>query len=169
MSYALQYGKIQESTFSKSGKEIKEKMESLAINCKSAIDKIKKEKSELVTEIGCMPTESLDRWDKRGVGEYADEIKKFHYSMTYYNETQGTNDGNAFASVDFSSGDSKAKAVVTHATSKEMAENARKYNRMVHECLEKCRDLFTLMTFKRNLKDKEKYKLSAKELIILGF
>lgn len=76
--------------------------------------------------------------------------------MTYFRETSGTNNTGAMAPVDFTSSEQISQQ--DYATSVKQAKLCQEYNRMVYDCIEKYKDLNSIMTYKRNLEDKTKYK-----------
>jgi len=167
ISESLRNGEIQKSTFKKTGSEIKKKMEMLSISLNSEIEILKSKKSEYSKSIGVDPTESLDRWDSRGLDEsVASTIKIYPYQMRYYSETKGTNDSQVHSPIDFSK---EGEVSTVSASSKEIAKLAQSYNEACRLIVSKLVDLTSLSTFKRNLEDKKIYSLNSNELIILGF
>ena len=151
LSNALDYGGISKGSFTKSGKEIKSKLEELVKTIKAKIVELDTERDSLMEEIGEEPTEKLYDHEMGGLLDSCD-LKKFPYEKTY-------------------SSSSEQKVMITNVNDQEVnpQEAMRNYNRNVSKTVDCMRDVSTAEVFMRNLDEKKKYELNLRELKELNF
>jgi len=141
--------------FTKSGKEIKEKLASVNVRIQSKANTHLAKMQENLTASGKTPTEPLDEWELRGLEDDNVEYKKFPYNCTYVDTPMASE----ARSID------QSGITVT----KEVANCCRDYNDQLRKYLDCVKDLKKSLVFTRNLDDKKMIKLNLNQLSALGF
>lgn len=149
--------------FSKTGKEIKEKIQSLLPSITAKEMECRAEMTACLEKIGFMPTSPLDSWETRDASAELMNYKKFYWEQCHWDERN--NGGSAFLSPTPDGISEKSKT----ACSKEEAEYCRKYNQKLEGLIDCICDRLKAETLIRNLEETNKYDLKLTELTSLGF
>lgn len=157
------YGGKADVSFSKTGKQIKEKIEAVLGNINSKLLLQKSAMTGYLEKIGFMPTRELDSWEARSLPAELGSFKRFSWEQTSYDDRN--NGGSAYLGKTDESVVSQTKT----ACSKEEAENCRNYNSALDTYLECMRDKLKAEAFIRNIDWKKSYDLSLNQLTSLGF
>lgn len=163
LSEALMYGGSGNSnvSFDKSGKEIKEKVTTLAGKIDGKITEYKGEMAALVTKIGFLPTEEMDEYEMRGMPDECRDKKRYNWSCVYFEPA------NTAMHVPVSSDDKPVAK--KSASTQEEADNCRNYNNVMRKYCECLGDKLKAEVFLRNINEKKSYTLSLPQLAALGF
>lgn len=159
ISYSSEFG------FEKTGKEIKENINSKILPKKRAAYEAKKgEIDKLLADCGDAPTKDICGWCKRGM-DFELGYKSYDWSETYYHTADDYHDCVCDA-VPITGGKEVKKNLPCSA---EQAETRQKYNRAVDILCDIMVDIKTCELLVNNIGDSQKIKLTPRQAIVFGF
>lgn len=154
--------------FTKTGKEIKEKLKGVRSEKEAVLSQAKKDADEILEDCGTSPsTEVPTYW----TGELKLDVgyKMYDWNQTYYNEKVSNGVGGFYTS-SLSPTQQKEKEKKDNSPETEaQAECRRNYNNKVRVIAEVMTDIKAIDILDENLKDGSSYQLDPRQIIAFGF